>query len=147
MDAIDPFGLVRWTGTVYSWVVGRAFVSGVLFIFTLTSECVGGKQAIARVRARGFGGGFGLPVTNTGSSVSLRDSLSHVHPEVFNGGFSAVLTGASFPIGYGWSKFTLGGASSDFGGGVEMGFDGGFVGLTGDAKVLWSRVWDCGCTQ
>lgn len=144
---IDPLGLVKWSGTAYVWGFGHTFASYGRFTFLLGSECVGGKKAIVRVSANGFGSGFGVRVTNTGSSVSFDDHLSSLNPHVFDGRFVAMGAGAGFPVGYSFSSYSLGGATSGgFSGGFQLGYDAAAYSLVGTSNVVHViGPIDCAC--
>lgn len=141
---IDPYGLVKWTGSVYAWGFGHTFLAGGLFTFTLGSECVNGKKYLVRVFAKGIGSGVGVPATNTGSSVEFDDHLSALNPYVFNGRFVAIGAGAGFPVGYSVSRYILGGADSGgFSGGAQLGYDLAGFSMVGNSNVTWAIPLEC----
>lgn len=147
----DELGLVKWKGTYYGWGAGHRVFSKGWFVFTLTSDCVKGKQAFVRVRANGSGAGAGFsPITNTGGSVEFEDGLDYVDPHVFDGEFATMYGGAAAGIGYGWSAYRLGGAVSSFSGAPQAGFDPGSIyELYGTSRVVGiGGPWNCGnCTE
>ncbi|MHB8388942.1 MAG: RHS repeat-associated core domain-containing protein [Acidobacteriaceae bacterium] len=153
---IDPLGLVQWTGTYSS--IGVIYGGGaVRFVFNLTSECVGGVRARAKVLAGGFAVGFGAVATGTSGSITFEDGLSTPDPFVFEGRAKFVGAGLAFgpknpspgiarPTGIGVSAaaIQLGGARSlDYG--WEYGLDASVFGGAGISTVQDASRESCSC--
>lgn len=90
--SVDPRGLVRWSGTA----TGGTFLAAGGYLFTLTSECIGGIQVTAKVLAVGPGAGLGLDVSATTGAATFEDNRSRPDASVFSGRFLSA--GASFSI-------------------------------------------------
>ncbi|MGA7298332.1 MAG: RHS repeat-associated core domain-containing protein [Rhodanobacteraceae bacterium] len=141
----DPQGLIRWSGSMYSWTFGRDPWAGGHYIFTLTSPCVDGRKAEVKVTTNGNGFGGGSPVTNVGSHIEFEDNLSTLEPYVFDGIFAATSAGLAFGIGYGCARYVVGGAHSTSTCGWQGGVDAGGLQLWGRASTELIGIWDCGC--
>ena len=153
---IDPLGLVQWTGTYSS--IGVIYGGGaVRFVFNLTSECVGGVRARAKVLAGGFAVGFGAVATGTSGSITFEDGLSTPDPFVFEGRAKFVGAGLAFgpknpspgiarPTGIGVSAaaIQLGGARS-LDSGWEYGLDASVFGGAGISTVQDASRESCSC--
>lgn len=152
----DPLGLVQWTGSYSS--IGVIYGGGATrFVFNLTSECVNGVRAKAKVLAGGFAVGLGAIATATSGNITFEDGLSTPDPFVFEGEAKFVGAGIAFgpknprpgpgrPTGIGGSAaaFQLGGARSiDFG--LEYGLDASIFGGAGISIVQDASTESCGC--
>ena len=136
----DPLGLVKWTGTYFSFSPGTA--KGLTVdTYVLTSECITGR--LARVRVRGAGFGVGVGASAYGGFAEFEDKFSFVNPEVFNGPYYKFGIGVSAPLGYGYSRVQLGGATSS-GGGIEAGFDASAGVTLGDSSITYEAFDNCG---
>ena len=140
---VDPSGLVKWGGTYLAIDGAFGIYSGGMVIFQLRSECRNGREAVLQFTGMGAGGGVGAPFGFAGAEVTFEDGLDHVYPWVFEGAFSAVMVGASFPVGYGCATFHAGQAVSRTSCGPEMGYDGGVTGLVGFSKLDWYALSRC----
>lgn len=146
VDSGDPFGLIKWKGEVYS----AALVSGMgggVFWFDLKSECINGRYAYIRVKASGFGAGFGAKLTGGGAGVSFDDGASDIYPEGFSGQFRMMGANAGIGLVGGWSWYQLGSNFSDIGPEPSpgIGFDFSIVALKGSSKVVGVEWKSCGC--
>lgn len=89
--------------------------------------------------------GIGLKAGASTSAVTLNDGLDYINPYVFNGSFDAILAGASFGAGYGWSGINLGGAHSPWSGSAYVGVDAGLTSMTGRSSVSSVKMEKCDC--
>jgi RHS repeat-associated protein len=151
----DMYGLrVDWSGTVVGGSAISVFGAG-FFLYDLTSECVNGKRAHAKVVASAVAAGGGLTYTGSGSSAKFYDFRSTPEPEVFNGAFvmwSAGVAAGSYSLGC--SMTTMGDAYTEQGlfdvcsANSSRGIDASFAIFLGASVVVSSQVWDCDhCTQ
>ncbi|MFC1664428.1 LamG-like jellyroll fold domain-containing protein [Pseudomonadota bacterium] len=143
----DPNGLIKWRGSVTA--LGVIYGGGAQrFVFDLTSECKGGKQATVEVVAGGFSVGFGAEFAGTTGNIEFGDNLNHVDPFVFEG--RALYTGIGYAfigIGYSAYAFELNGARS-IGHGYQMGWDASVYGGAGISRLSKEPiVKECGCSE
>lgn len=96
----DPTGLVTWTGAMVGTQATYIFGAGV-FRFRLTSECVDGKRATARILAVGPVTGIGLLIGIDVGTLVLEDGLAELDPFVLEGmmGYTSVTASAVFGVG------------------------------------------------
>jgi RHS repeat-associated protein len=132
IDSSDPSGLIRWTGTVFNGSFVNRY-GGAFFHFSLTSECICGRQIAVEVSAWGVGGGIGRKATASFGPVAFNDIYGCPETDVFNGWFGVVAagitggttlpgrngplpsfgSGTGFGAGLGVSKIMLGDALSE----------------------------------
>ena len=141
---IDPKGLIEWEGTG-TIVTGAFFVGAGGGFFSLTSDCVDGKQGKVKVLAVGPGVGFGGKGSITISDITFEDGKTDIDPSGFNGGFLIFTIGAARGLGISFSAIELGDAHSvglSIDAGVTLGvFEGG-----GSSTVISSEITeDCKC--
>jgi RHS repeat-associated protein len=142
----DPQGLVKWSGEVYS-VALIPGIGGAGYWFDLKSECVNGRYAYIRVKAWGFGAGFGAKLTGGAGGVKFDDGLSEIFPDGFTGTFRALGANAGIGLVGGWSWYQVGNNFSDIGWAPSptLGFDFSIMGVKGKSEVVsvdWKR---CSC--
>ena len=151
VNAIDPTGLVEWTGRF--WTVGAsAFISGWdHWIFNLESECdpFTGQKIIARVIASGDGLEFGnkgrpaLSANNFAGVITLQDPFVSPVASSLEGDFFAGGVSAAAGIGYSLSYLKLGDADTGPQTIVGMGLSIGTV--EGKSYVEKQSVESCVC--
>jgi hypothetical protein len=154
---IDPKGLTKWYGHV-SGYGASAGVGASFRIYTLTSECKGGKAAWAKVYATGPSGGAdveGLPPFSDTyeEGVEFEDRTEIADPNTLNGAFLSLEAGFTTGTGLTCSSTKLGGSNLAHGGAesTECGWSYGFsVGASvtiGTSTVIASSVSDCNCQE
>jgi hypothetical protein len=89
---------------------------GAAYWFDLKSECVNGRYAYIRVKAGGFGAGFGAKLTGCGSGVTFDGGLSDIFPDGFTGIFRVLGVNAGIGLVGGWTWYQVGNNFSDIGG-------------------------------
>ena len=113
MGAVDPFGLLEWTGTMEA-ASAAYYIGAGWYEFELSSEYdINGRQATIKIHALGPVLGLGLRATATRTGISFEDHLEEANPSTFNGLFG--FAGAGFqvgPLGTSISKIRLGDAFS-----------------------------------
>src|SRR5450830_1750326 len=144
----DPDGLTKWNGSI-TFVAGQAGGGGgaSTVAYTLVSECLRGQRF--QITGSGVGAymGIGLKVGASTSAITLNDGLDYINPYVFNGSFDAILAGASFGVGYGWSGVNLGGAHSSWSRSGYIGLDAGITSMTGRSSVSSAKLEQCTCEK
>ncbi len=137
LSRVDPFGLVHWSGEMYSFEFGAVGAAGV-YNFDLKSDCIDGYYAYVHVYA--FGGGLGggvkgsLPVS--AGPVDFEDGNPNIDPNVFTGTFRIFSFGAGAILGGDVAYIQLGDAISVPDPGVAIS-----VGISAVAIVGSSRVY------
>jgi RHS repeat-associated protein len=135
----DPLGLVQWSGTVTSANVGKNQEDH----YTLTSECIGGRQTTVEVAVTSASAGGGISWIE--STANFSDSFSYINPMVFAGPANNVSFAIAAGAGTVFSFTTLGGATSPggwslaTGGGLSAGVSFGF------SRVLSEKSRTCSC--
>ena len=154
IGAVDPKGLLHWSGAVTMFSYGgsnipNVSVGGFGADWVITSDCVRGQQAIVTVSA--FGGfssiGKGPKLGSGASTTNLEDGNGpdYINPYVFNGDFIA----ASFhsPIYTFGSKYSLGGAVGNWNGlSISSALEGSIM-STGNARVMSVKFVECACKK
>lgn len=84
---VDPQGLVKWNGTLFSFGVTAPF-GAVYDEATLDSECVNGKRLSITISAVGPAASVGVKVSATVSDISFQDYQRTLDPNGFNGAFT-----------------------------------------------------------
>jgi hypothetical protein len=87
LSGIDPRGLVKWTGNLFSFAVSAPF-GAIYNEATLYSECVNGKRLKIEVTGVGPAAGIGVKVSATVSEISFDDHNDTLDPSAFNGAFT-----------------------------------------------------------
>ena len=95
LTKVDLKGLIIWQGK--GWISGLAMGIGTQQgVFTLTSECMDGKQAVARVLVYGAIASYGvLPADLSNITFEINDFRTVVRPWQFTGPFSYSSYGAN----------------------------------------------------
>jgi RHS repeat-associated protein len=145
--SVDPSGLIRWSGDMYSATAAELFGGGV-YEFDLRSECVNGKYGFVRVFASGIGVGGGLPsvkIAATGGAVKFQDGLSDIEPSIFNGSFVMASAGAGFILVGSIAYIQLGGAISvpEWPPTPSIGIDASVYAFGGRSLVFEQHIQDC----
>lgn len=107
----DPFGLVEWHGTYNQYGAGFGLAASV-YTFLLQSECINGKRAKVKVRAKGVGAGLSAPGSMTGGEIRLRDTSDDIWVPGLAGPFAAASSGLVAGGGIGAGSISLGEAQS-----------------------------------
>lgn len=130
-----------WRGTSYSWSIGYKSGGTEHWIFTLFSDCVNNQKWLIKVSATAAGPSLGLPWTNSGSTIEFDDhSATPPNPSAFNGEFKFATGGFAIPIGYGWTEFIAGHATSRLTGAAEAGVDFSLSSGVGHSSVT-TKSW------
>ena len=142
VNAVDPTGLIKWTGTATT-ISATAPVGATLTRYTLISEVVEGASATVNVTAVGPSLGYGVTLSGSKSRVAVQDSLNFINPNVFNGSYEAIQAGVTVPFGpgYGFFAVNMGAAGSAGHGFIDIGYDAGITGTKGAAAVT-SITWN-----
>ena len=143
VSAIDPFGLVKWRGTVTTGAVVD-FIGAAGFRFNLESECKCGS----RLKIEGFASAVGAGLSYKLFSATISPQKFYDHEEcprgdIANGGFAIVTAGGSVGIGGSCNKITIGGLFSKFGCGRSSGADLGAALLVGASYVTNVETTSC----
>ena len=145
LSAIDPYGLVEWSGQgtigTFAFIIG----SGGGY-FNLETKCVNGKKGKVEVIGVGPGLGLGGKFAITVSTITFEDRKDEVDPAGFNGKFFIATAGVARGPGVSFSSIRLGDAHStgfSFDAGIANGiFEGG-----GSSTVISSSVKSCSCVD
>lgn len=148
---VDPKGLIEWTGGMVGYAVTPPITPGGIigrgiYRFRMKSECIRGQQWDVSVTAHGSVAAYGLPMSMTGSNVTMNDGQDYANPYIFNGKFSYYSVGVAIGGGYGYTKMAVGGALSD-GAGLYAGVD--YYGSLGSgyANVTSATAIPCECAK
>lgn len=163
---VDPLGLVKWNGTLFSLGVTAPF-GAVYDAATLYSECVNGKRLSITVSAVGPAAGVGVRVSATVSDISFEDNQTTLDPNGFNGAFTTVTATGTFGglptsgrgpgpvsrVGPGLPGIGVGLGYVQFGAnfsnplppGLVFGRDLSVVGAVGTSTVTSVTSSSCGC--
>jgi len=140
---IDPTGLITWTGKM--WSAASPIAKGAsVDIYTLTSECVNGEKTTVRIRAVGFGPGYGF--TAAGSWVQFEDQYNYINVMALVGTFVRYSGGIAAGIGYGYNRILLGVAAAS-GWGIEGGLDVSIGTVFGSSTLLSQSTAKCNCEK
>jgi RHS repeat-associated protein len=142
----DPSGLVKWSGEVYSAALVPG-VGGAVYWFDLKSECVDGRYAYIRVRAWGFGAGFGARLTGGASGLTFDDGETDINPDGFEGTFRVMGANAGAILVGGWTLYQLGSNFSDVGAAPSpgLGIDLSVAAVRGKSRVTSVEWKKCNC--
>ncbi len=163
LASVDPSGLVKWSGNVFSFVASAPF--GAAYVeATLYSECVGGKRDKIEVTGVGPAAGAGVKVSAAVAEISFDDHETSLNPMGFDGDFtmgSAAVTVGAIPlpppnlsrIGLGLPGLGIGVGYIQFGRnfsdplppGFIVGRDMSITGAVGSATVTSVTPMSCGC--
>ena len=146
LSHIDPTGLVKWAGEMYSVNAGAA-VGGGQYWLDLKSECVNNKYAYIRVYASGIGAGFGIKFTANAQGVAFDDHKNSIQPEGFSGTFKIVNAGVGMGLTGGWNLIQVGSNVADFSfvPSPGIGVDASFGAAIGKSQVVSVTYKDCEC--
>lgn len=141
---MDPTGLVKWTGEMYSSAFVPGFGGG-MFWFDLKSECINGKYAYIQVSAKAFGAGFGVKLSGGGSQISFDDLNSEINPNGFEGVFRLIGANMGALLVGGWTSVQLGQNISDVSGAPSagIGVDASIGGFRGTSKLKNVTIKPC----
>ena len=109
--AVDPTGLVSWTGTMGSGGIIDG-VGAALFVFDLTSECKCGVKMRIRGYVPTLAGGFGLKFTANSSPASFTDIWDCPKADIANGWAGAFSVTSIVGGGASWGSMRIGGLST-----------------------------------
>ena len=148
---VDPKGLIKWKGEMYS--AGAAeLIGGGVYNFDLKSACVNGKYAYIHVFAGGVGLGIGAPhfsLTGGGGPIEFNDGELDIRPDGFTGKFQIFAAGIGVGLVANWSFIELGraiSAPSSAKPDPSIGFDASVSAFIGRSAV-WDVEWkDCDCS-
>ncbi|OUS16318.1 hypothetical protein A9Q88_07365 [Gammaproteobacteria bacterium 50_400_T64] len=143
IGAVDPSGLIEWTGTATTLSAVDA-VGATLTRYTLTSQRMNGETATVKITAVGGSLGLGVVVGGTRSNVVFQDALNFINPGVFNGNYEAIQAGVTVPFGpgYGASAVNMGSAGSIGHGRIDLGYEASISATKGSSTVtdiIWNR--------
>ena len=146
LSHIDPTGLVKWAGEMYSINAGAA-VGGGQYWLDLKSECVNNKYAYIRVYASALGAGFGIKFTANAQGVTFEDHKSSIQPEGFSGVFKIVNAGIGIGLTGGWNLIQVGNNVADFSfvPSPGIGVDASVGAAIGKSQVVSVTYKDCEC--
>jgi RHS repeat-associated protein len=151
LNGVDPTGLVRWKGEMYSISAAEGGGGG-LYQFDLKSECINGEYAYVNVQASGVGVGVGLPSVKLGGTlgpIQFNDANAAIDPAVFNGRFQIFSAGLGAGLVASYSYMQLGQAFStpskvpD----ASIGLDASVVAFAGRAAAWKSQIKKCDCPK
>ena len=147
---IDPTGLIKWNGEIYSLEAALGFGGGI-YNFDLKSECIDGKYAYLHVFASGIGVGGGLEGGFPGGAgpVEFEDGNTSIDTRVFDGKFQIFSLGGGLGVALGWSLIEMGGAVSEpkekWHPGLSIGFGISAAAFIGASGTWGIEIKDCPC--
>lgn len=110
----------------------------------LKSPCVNGERWYVIIRFTGAGGGFGLAMSATASTIEVTDPFTVADPNNIAGQFSIVSSGVSALLGWG-STILKTGMGMSAGSGLLVGIDASAVDFHGHSHVNLARKISCEC--
>lgn len=148
INNVDPLGLVKWHVGVFT--IGGKIPNVRLppigtGTFQATSECVDGRMGHVDGIIVFGDSGFGLPFGFSGTNATLEDGLHDLDIYALDGPYVSGGISALFGAGPSYSAMRMGKGVSKPG----LSFDGGLTfgtsAVFGDARVLHTNLYDCGC--